>query len=142
MKNTPISICLYVSSAHGVLRVCMTRKQAVSVCMRVVQTFECRPQSADDCSCIFIHGNMQLSRVSDKYICMNVSEGLSDAYASLSLLVHLFLCSKSGRNISSRSCQGALWTALRSHTSLFRHACMLILIRKHHMRVILNERRL
>ena len=35
------------------------------MCMRIVQTFECLQQSADDSLRIFIHGNMQLPWVSD-----------------------------------------------------------------------------
>ena len=83
---------------------------------------------ADDFSHIFIHRNMQLPWVrTHERFC-----GSSDAYATLSLLARLFPCCKSRRNISSRSCHRALWAALQSHTSLFRHACMVILIRKHY----------
>ena len=95
-KNAPIPVCVYSSSACSVLRVCMTWKRAVyAYCKNL-----CIRQHA--ASVGFVHARM------------NVSAGLSDANATLSLLARLFLCCVRRKNISSRSCHSALWAALRS----------------------------
>ena len=63
---------------------------------------------------------------------MNVSAGLSDAYATPSLLLPMFPCCESWQNISSRSCHSALWVALwlricgqdpQIHVFSYTHAC-------------------
>ena len=55
-KNTPISACVYVRSAHG-----------SELRMRVLKTFERWQQSADDCLRIIVHGDMQLPWVYDTH---------------------------------------------------------------------------
>ena len=63
----------------------MIRKRA-GLRMHIVRTFECRQQSADDCLRIFIHKKHAAS-VGLRHACMNVSAGLSEAYATPSLLL-------------------------------------------------------
>ena len=122
MKNTLISVGVYEHTAHSVLCVCMTQKWAA---------YACRTN-------LWMPATISWRLFAHLHTLMNISEGLSNAYAALSLLARL-LCCKSLRDISSGSCHGVLWAALRSHTSLFRHACMVILIRKHHMRAYLTR---
>ena len=100
-KNTPITVCVYTWSLHSFLHFSMTRKQAVFAYRKNLWI---QQHSAS--------AGLVLYSV---HACMNVSAGLSDASATLSLLARLFpCCVRRRRNISSRSCHCALWTALRS----------------------------
>ena len=109
-KNMPISVCVYISSPHGVFRVYTIRKcTAYAYCInlwtlatiswRLFAPFRTRKHAASVC---LWHAHM------------NISTGLSDAYTTLSLLSHMFQCCKSWHNISTSSCHWAQWAALRS----------------------------
>ena len=127
-KYAKIRVCIYIHSANSIaiLLVWMTWKRAAYVC----RTNLWRPTTISWQLLAYFCIRKHAASVGLRHARMNVSAGPSDAYASLSLLVRLFTCCKSQRNISSRFCHVALWAALRSHTSLFRLACMPILIRK------------
>ena len=77
------------------------------------------------------------------HTCKCFSAGISDAYATPSLLTRLFPCCKGRRNIYFRSCHsgtvGSATIVTDTHTSLFRHACMLILIRKRNTQAYLKR---
>ena len=113
-KNTLITVCVYVCSAHSVLHVRMTRKRAAYAQWRIVQMFEYRQHSEDDCLRLF-HTRKRAAYMGLRHASMNASAGLRHAYATFTLLSRLFLCSiKPAKIISSRSCHCALWAALRS----------------------------
>ena len=90
-KNTPITVWVYTRSAHSVLRVCMTRKRAVYAFGTNFWSRQHAPSMG------LWHARM------------NVSAGLCDAFATLYLLVRLFLCCVRRENFSSRSCHRDLW---------------------------------
>ena len=94
---------------HSVLRACMTRKRAAyaygtnlwipaTISWRLFAHFCTRKHAA----------SMGLRHAS-----MNVSAGLSDAYATSFFFLRLFLCSVGRQNVSSTSCHWALWAALQ-----------------------------
>ena len=107
MKNAPINVCLYTRSAHGVLHVYTIRKWAARAhaCRKNLWT------PATISLWLFAHffTRKHAASVGLRHACMNVS-----TYTTLSLLLCMFPCCKSRRNISSRSCHCALWPALRS----------------------------
>ena len=117
--NQCFRICT-VRSTCSVLRVCMTRKQTVYAYRKnlwMPATISWR---------LFAHFRTwkHAASVGLRHASMNVSVGLCIAYTTLSLLVCLFPCWKSRRNISSRSCHWAPWAALLYDSS--RYARILI----------------
>ena len=106
-KNTPISVCVYIRSAH---RAFCVRKRAAYACRKNLWI----PASISwwllAHSCTWKHA----ASMGLRHARMNVSAGLSDACSTPSLLLRMFPCCKSRRNISSRSYHCALWVALRS----------------------------
>ena len=63
-KNTLITVCLYLPSAHSVLLVCMVRKKAAYVSYKPLNNGN--NQLKVVCA-FFIHGNVQLTWVSDMH---------------------------------------------------------------------------
>ena len=93
---------------------CMSVWLANGLRMRIVQMFEYRQHSEDDCLRLF-HTRKRAAYMGLRHASMNASAGLRHAYATFTLLSRLFLCSiKPAKIISSRSCHCALWAALRS----------------------------
>ena len=85
--------------------------------MGVVQTFEYRQQSAEDCLRLF-HTGKSAAYLGLRHTRMKVSAGLRHAYASLSLLSRRVV--KNTPNISFRFCHCALWAELRSQGQVAR----------------------
>ena len=115
------------SSAHGVLRVCMTRKWALHACRKNLlapATISWR---------LFAHfcTRRHAASVGLQHAHMNVSVGLSDACTTLYLLARMFPCCKSRRDISSSFCHWAEWAALHRASVAETHACMFIHTRMH-----------
>ena len=126
-KKTPISVCVYVPSAHSVLRVFMIRKRAYAYLKNLLTPVTISWQ-------LFAHFYIRKHAASMGlgFARMNMSAGLSDAYATPSLLLPMFPYCESWQNISSRSCHSALWVALwlricgqdpQMHVFSYTHAC-------------------
>ena len=81
--------------------------------MRIGKSFQCRQHSADDCLRLFVHGNVQLTRVSDTQAWTLLL--VSDTHTQLFPFSRACFCVvKSPPNVSSISCHCALWAELRS----------------------------
>ena len=81
--------------------------------MRVVQTFEERQQSAEECLRLF-RTRKRAAYVGLRHARIKASAGLRHAYATL------FLLSRRVVNVSSRSCHCVLWAVLQSQGKVAR----------------------
>ena len=90
------------------------------------------------------HTQKHAASVGLRHACMNVSAGLSEAYATPSLLLWracipvvkagwMFILDPATEHCGQRCDRN------RMHAFLFREACMLIMIRKHHTRAYLTR---
>ena len=95
-KNMPISVWVYILSAHGVLRVYTIRKWAAHVCRKslwIPATISWR---------FFAHFRTRrhAASVGLVHAHMNVSAGLSEACPTPSLVSRMFPCCKIWHNIT------------------------------------------
>ena len=137
------TVCVCVRNAHSIFHLCVRRKWATyayrtnlcipaTISWRLVAHFHTRKHAA-------------AAYVGLRHACMHVSAGLSDAYTTLSLWCACFRVVKAGEILVPDPATGHCGQCYdpnryaQSHTSLFRHLCMLILIRKHHTQAYVDD---
>ena len=125
-KNTPISVCVYIYSAHSVLRVYYIQKKAAHACCKNLRTPATISRRLFAHFCSWKHSaSMGLQHAG-----MNVSAGLSLLFP---FSCECFRVVKAGQILvpaPATGHRGQCYDHSHTHASLLRDACMLIMIRK------------
>ena len=141
-KSTPINVCVYICSIVAHTAISLSVWHGSELCVQYAFFMHVLKISNNQLTivCAFSYTETCSFRGPQTH---THEPGLSDAYATISLLARLFPCCKSRQNTYSISSTapttvGSATIVTDTQASLFRDACMLILIWKHSTRAYLT----